>query len=272
MKNLILALSLILIAGPAFAMDKNFERVMEKRELRCAYTIYPPFIIKDPNTGTFSGLFYDFLEEMGKQLNIKIVWAEEVGSDNIFHGLNTNRYDAVCAGYASTPARANGGLFTKPIVFIPGYLYVREDESRAQNFREMNDPAYTIGTMDGEMSQIFKNAFLPNAKELSVSGLTQAPERLEMIALKKADATIVEGVIGDAYMAANPGKLKPLGDPVYTLGSVVIVPHGAHDLKEYLNVAIDDMVNSGTIDRIIDQYKTGPNSFFPPLKPYEISR
>src|ERR1035441_7647986 len=90
MKNVILALLVLLTALPAFAADKQadevYDRVVKTHTLRCAYTIYPPFIAKDTATGEISGLFHDLLEQMGKELGIKIVWAEEVGSDAIFSG------------------------------------------------------------------------------------------------------------------------------------------------------------------------------------------
>src|ERR1035441_4639325 len=199
MKHIVFAILVLLTALPAFASDKQanevYDRVVKTRTLRCAYTIYPPFIAKDTVTGEISGLFHDLTEQMGKDLGIKIVWAEEVGSDAIFSGLGTGRYDAVCVGYFSTPSRANGGAFTKPLVFVPTYMYVRKGESRFHAIDDFNKPGVKIGTMDGEFSQIFKNDRLPLAGEVSLGGLSSAAERLEVVATGKADATLIEAAI-----------------------------------------------------------------------------
>jgi ABC-type amino acid transport substrate-binding protein len=274
MKHIVFALLVLFTALPAFASDKQangvYDRVVKTRTLRCAYTIYPPFIAKDTATGEIRGLFHDLLEQMGKELNIKIVWAEEVGSDAIFSGLGTGRYDAVCAGYFSTPSRANGGNFTKPLVFVPTYLYVRKGEKRFRNLDDFNKPGIKIGTMDGESSQIFKNERFPLAGEMSLGGLSSAAERMELVATGKADTTFMEAAIGNEYMEHNPGKLEPFGTtPVEIGGSVIIVPHGEPDLTAYLNAAIDSLVYSGTLENIINKYQKMPGSFLLPAQPYQ---
>jgi len=274
MRHTLLAILVFFTALPAFASDKQangvYDRVVKTRTLRCAYTIYPPFIAKDTATGEISGLFHDLLEQMGKELGIKIVWAEEIGSDAIFSGLGTGRYDAVCAGYFSTPSRANGGNFTKPLVFVPTYLYVRKGEKRFHNLDDFNKPGVKIGTMDGEFSQIFKNDRLPLAGEVSLGGLSSAAERLEVVATGKADATLIEAAIGNEYMAHNPGKLEPWGiAPVHIGGSVVILPHGEYDLVAYLNAAIDSLLYAGTLENIVQKYQKSRGSFLLPMQPYQ---
>jgi ABC-type amino acid transport substrate-binding protein len=271
MRYLALALlALFFLVSPAQA-DTAFDRVMSKRELRCAYTIYPPFFSKDPNTGAFLGIFHDFLEQMGKELNIKIVWAEEVGTDNIFQGLTTDRYDAVCAGYFSIPSRANGGIFTKPLIYSPSYIYVRSDESRFKKPEDLNKAEITFATQDGEASQLYRNEYLPLSKEFAMAGITQGADRFEALAGGKADATVAEASVGNEYMANNPGKVKPLGDPALIYSSVVILSHESQILQDYLNAAIDSMHNSGAAERIVKKYNGG-GAFLLPARAYELPK
>lgn len=272
MKFILTGLLLVLLAVPALAESKTtvFDRVVAKRELRCGYTIYPTFVEKDANTGAFSGFFYDLMEEIGKQLEIKIIWAEEVGSDAIFEGLKTGRYDAVCTGYFATPGRTFGGDFTKPLFYMPYYAYVRADETRFKTFEDFNSDKVTFSTMDGELSAVIQANRFPLSKTISLPGLTPATDRLEALASKKVDVTMMEPAIAEEYMAANPGVMKQFtNEPLEVGGSVIIIPHHEHALKNMLDATIDSMTITNALQRIIKKHQKFKGSFFAPAKPYE---
>jgi hypothetical protein len=78
-------------------------------------------------------------------------------------------------------------------------------------------------------------------------------------------------VIGNEYMAHNPGKLERFGTaPMHIGGSVVITPHGEYDLTAYLNSAIDNMLYSGKLTSIIAKHETAKGSFLLPALPYSL--
>jgi ABC-type amino acid transport substrate-binding protein len=269
----LLFLTLALFALPLFAYAKDistYDRVMKERTLRCAYTIYPPFFAKDPNTGEFSGIFHDILEEMGKELSISIDWTEEVGSDAIFQGFQSGRYDAVCVGYFATPSRANGGDFTKPAVYVPTYIYVRDDEQRFDDMTALNSPSVKMGTMDGEYSDILRNQRFPKTQAVSLMGLSSAAERFDLVATGKADFTVAEGALGLDYMTNNPDKIKTFGAPVSMGASVVLVPHDEYPLVAFLNAGIDSLFFSGKLKLILDRYQGKEGAFLLPAQPYEV--
>ena len=249
-----------------------YERVKQARALRCGYTIYPPFFAKDPNAGTFSGIFYDIVESLGRELSIKIEWAEEVGSDAILQGLQSNRYDAVCVGYFKTSSRANGADFTKPILYVPTYIYVRANENRFQNLSELNTPDVKMGTMDGEYSDILRHLRFEKTQSVSLMGLSSAAERFALVATGKADFTIAEGALGLDYMANNPNKVKILGPPVSMGASTLLVPMDEYPLVAYLNAGIDSLILSGHLNMIIEKYQKHEGEFYLPAHPYHIPK
>ncbi|MCB1562172.1 MAG: amino acid ABC transporter substrate-binding protein [Alphaproteobacteria bacterium] len=270
MKKLILSLCVMIVfAAPAQA-GEVFDRVMKDRVLRCAYTIYPPFVSKNPNTGEFSGIFYDAVEAVGEELSIDVQWTEEVGSDGILQGLETGRYDAVCAGYFTTPSRANGADFTKHVIYSPTYIYVRADETRFQGAKDLNAEAVKMGVMDGEYSDVLRNQRFPKTQPVSLMGLSSAAERFELIATGKADFTIAESALGLDYMANNPGKLKPLGPPVSMGASVILLPQDEYPLVAFLNAGIDSLILSGKLELILDQYQKHEGEFLMPAAPYAM--
>jgi Bacterial extracellular solute-binding proteins, family 3 len=63
-----------------------YSRVIESGKIRCGYIPYEPGLIKDPNTGKFSGIMHDTMEEIAKSLNLKVEWTEEVGWGTMIEG------------------------------------------------------------------------------------------------------------------------------------------------------------------------------------------
>jgi ABC-type amino acid transport substrate-binding protein len=74
-KIFVALLIIIALALPAVAQDKKpsaYDRVIVSGTIHCGYFLWPPFIEKNVNTGKLSGLSYDLMEEIGKQLSLKI--------------------------------------------------------------------------------------------------------------------------------------------------------------------------------------------------------
>jgi hypothetical protein len=86
--------------------ETAYERVMRTGELRCGYFSWKPAFIKDPNTGEMSGIFHDYMEEIGRALKLKIVWAEEVALGEFPTAIAAGRIDAMCSSTFVTSERA----------------------------------------------------------------------------------------------------------------------------------------------------------------------
>jgi len=86
-------------------------------KIRCSYASYPPYCIKDPNSGELSGIFVDVLEKIGNKLELDIEWVEEVGWGTIFEGLESGRHDMFGTGLWQNSSRGKRGYFSKPIFY-----------------------------------------------------------------------------------------------------------------------------------------------------------
>lgn len=70
-------------------------------------------------TGEFTGIFHDITETLGERLGLEIVWAEEVGWDGIYAGLEHGRFDAVCSGIWPFAPKAREADFSNPLFLAP---------------------------------------------------------------------------------------------------------------------------------------------------------
>lgn len=270
MKKLLLLIWLF-ISFPAWADEKQestYDRVVRTKTLRCAYTVYPTFVEKDPNTGKLSGTSYEVVEEMGKQLGIKIEWGPEVGVDAAFEGLGRS-FDANCTGYTAAPARTWAGDFTKPYMFIPYNLYVKADEARFKTFDDLNKPDVKIATMDGELMQLVRQVVFPAAAEYPFPAMASVADRFESVVAGKATAVPMDATIGADYLAKNPGKLKILGKPLQMSGCVIVIPHNEFGLKSMLDASIDSMTWTGILPGILKKHQKYEGTLYAPAIGYQ---
>ena len=271
----LIALGLV-IARPAghesvpAKQESVFDHVMKTRTIRCGYAVWRPALWKEPNTEEIKGITHDIMEEIGKKLDIKIVWAEETGWGAIVEGLPTHRYDMICTGMAETTARAQAVNFSKAYLYAPQVMVVRHDETRLKHNQDLNDPQFRIAVLDGEaFSQTAPKQF-PKAKIYSMPQMTDFSQMVQEVASGKADSTGVGMSDYVHYNLTNPHKLKLLNkdEPLQVYPLVLGIPQGDVALKNMIDAALDEMLNDGTIDRLARAYSESPDEFLLPAKPY----
>ncbi len=163
------------------------EQVLARNELRCGYFLWPATVERDPNTGKLSGAFYDYMEALGKQLEIKITWAEEVNFADIPIVLQSGRVDAICSGAWTNPMRGKFVDFTVPIAYASIRPYVRSDDRRFDdNSNAINQPNVGIATVDGESAETIAAEDFPRAQRLSAPKGTEGTQMLLNVLTKKS--------------------------------------------------------------------------------------
>ncbi len=244
--------------------------VMAKGEIRVGYVVYPPQLIKDPNTGKLSGIFYDALETAGKNLDLKIVWAEEVGWGTMIEGLAAGRYDMVGSPVWPNSARAKKVDFTIPLSYSGVGVYTRAGDMRFQDLKTINSKDITIATLDSEMSSFIAKSSFPQAKTFSLAQDAQSSQLLLNVKTGKADVTFAETAIGEEFLANNPGSIQNITtkNPIRSFGNTMLVPKNQEGFKVMINTALEELINSGQIDVYTKTYEQHKGSFYPVAKPY----
>jgi len=279
MKKLLPALVLLLLLpGIARAADVGkesvYDRVMRIGTIRCGYFLWPPFLEKDVNTGKMSGGSYEIMEEIGKQLSLKIDWAEEINFASMFEGFASGRYDMICGPMSPTPARARASDFTIPLFYSTYDLYVGGKDTRFdENRAALNDPAHKFAGLDGEFTSIIAQEDYPRATYISVPQLSDASQLLMTLATGKADVTVTDPMTANKFMEQNPGKIRRLpGPPARVLAVTFAIPLGEERFKTMLNLASQSLLDSGFVERILEKYPAADKTMLRVAKPYEVQK
>lgn len=250
--------------------DQAFERVLQTGKMRCGYLAYAPHFIKDPNTGKFSGIFHDLMQEVGRNLNLQIEWVEEGASDVLVPGLQTQRIDAIASGWWGSGPRGKVMNSGKPVFFNALGVYVRKDEKRFANLDDLNQSGVRIAVLDGAMASEIADHDFPKAQKKSLPALSDLPMLLNEVAHGKADFTISATHEFAGFDKHNPGLLKRLDVklPIRVFPNVLFFNKGENKLQTMLDASLDELYYAGVVNKLVDQYEPFPGSFYRVAQPY----
>ena len=257
------------VSGPA-GVGSALPKIIESGQIKCSYLIYSPYFRKDPNTGELSGIFHDIMEEVGKKAGLKVIWGEEVGYENIFAGLDAKRYDIFAGGLWPNATRAKAGSFSVPVFYSVIKAWGRAAETRFNGLEGIDSASVKVATIDGAMEDIIAQGDFSKATRVSLPQLSPFTQNLLNITSGKADITFAEPGIVREFLATNPGTLKELAPdrPLRIFGNCLVIRRGDTELKEFLDVALNELLYSGTIDKILRKYESGSGVFPRAALPY----
>jgi polar amino acid transport system substrate-binding protein len=237
------------------------------------YIINPPILMKDPNSGQLSGIYYDAVEAMGKNLGLKMAWAEETGWGTMVEGIESGRFDMVVGGIWPSSLRGKRVIFSRPLFYSALFAYVRSNEDRFQQYADLNAPGVTIATLDGEMTSIIAANSFPAAKTLSHTQETPGSQLLLDVVSRKADVTFLERAYGEEFLAKNPASVRPLlpHQPLRFFGNTIVLPMEQEGFVAMINSAIGDLLASGEDEVLLQRYEKYPDSFLRVAKPFRTT-
>lgn len=253
--------------------ESLYDRVIRTGKIRCGYVLYPPFCIKDPNTGKLSGVGIDALELVAKKLGLTVDWAEEVGWGTMLEGLQTGRYDMVATPVWTNANRARLMGFSNPLCYSPIFVYVKKGDHRfASHPDKMNSPDITVATLDGETAQVIAEMEVPKAHRLSLPQTADFSQVLLNVATGKADFTFAEPVAASLFLKNNANTIEILNaaHPVRVFPNCWMFNRGEFEFKAMIDTVSSEVINSGAMDKIIDKYIAKSELIYRVALPYRV--
>ena len=252
-----------------------YDRVMQQGKIRCGYVLYTPGCMKDPNTGKLSGIGIETLELVAKNLGLKVEWTEEVGWGSMIEGLQTNRYDMVATPVWTNANRARQVDFSKSLYYSPIFIYVKKGDRRfsGQNaFDQLTSGKYSIATVDGETAEIIAREDYPSAKKVSLPQLSDLSQLLLTVSTGKADVTFMEPASAAPFIGHNAGVIEMVKTdrPIRIFPNCWMFKRNQMEFKDMLDTALEQLINSGAVDKIIRKNEPAPNTLFRDALPYAV--
>jgi len=255
------------------AQGAVYDRVLKSGKIRAAYLSYPPALMKDTSGGKMSGIFVDTLEKAASNLGLTVEWTEEVGWGSQIEGLEADRYDIVGSPVWANPTRGKLTTLSTPVYYSGIGIYVRKDDSRFNaltDWKALNSDKVKIVTIDGETGDLIARTQFPLAQRVSLPQTADISQLFLNVSGNKADVLFAEPYFYYQYLKSNPDNLKNIAaqTPIRVLGNCYMFKKGETQMKQMLDVAIQDLQNSGYVDDLLNKYEGTPNAFYRVARPY----
>lgn len=166
-KPLCLVVSIIFFlstAGYALAADSTWDSIKERKSLRIGVVQAPPWFLKDPATGKWSGFGYSVSKAMADTLGVKLETVEVTWGSAIA-ALQANKIDTMFV-LDATPKRALAVDFpAQPLLYYALAVLGRED-LKMDNWSDLNQDGIKLSVTQGTTMERYVTKHLPKAKIL----------------------------------------------------------------------------------------------------------
>jgi polar amino acid transport system substrate-binding protein len=246
----------LMTAAPAHAAEPTtFAAIRKAGELRCGAALAPPFVVRDPKTGGYTGAFSDLCRRFGEEvLKVKVTFVDTTW-DNMIAGLQTDKWDFAMA-INRTPVREQVINFSTAVVRNDtNFLYSTKDPKIPKQIKSVADidkpdmvVAVVQGTTDDKaISPVLKQAQILRLPDADSTRLALMSHRANFLA-DQSDADLI-------FQAAHPDWAQIYRpDPPFNLQDVAFgmnKSYTAADL-EVLNQFIQQQNKNGFIKSSVD--------------------
>ncbi len=260
---LVLGISFSLLAGcgrdvgQAVQQEKSvLDKVQSAGVLRVGYFLFEPTIMHDQNTGKPYGLFVDMIEQVAKDLRWKVEY-KQVDLKNFAAALQTGDFDLSIGATFSSPNRASGVAFTRPIFYL-GYTGVTTPD-KVDQFKTWVDVDQKGVRVAVKQGSAIGDYVRRNFKDATIIALEEPGLSAPLAAVPgQADVGLMNQITVFSYMRDNPNaniKEILIDDPQEFTSVSWAVRQGDPKWLEFVNTAIKHFEDTGRMREWERKYK-----------------
>jgi polar amino acid transport system substrate-binding protein len=244
----------VIASSPSRADDTGWASVKKAGVLRCGAAVAPPYVMRDPKTGEYSGFFSELCRNFGQNvLKVKVEFVDTTW-DNIVAGLQSDKWDLSMA-LNDTPEREKAISFSAPATdYNVSFVYNKNNPKipkGAHTSAEIDKPGMNVAVMSGTaqdkaISAVFKQAQIMRLPGNDETRLALMSKRADLL----ADANITNMLLTEAHpdWAAAIQPTPPLAQQEVAFG--VRKDTSPADIA-VLNKYLSQQVSSGAVNRLI---------------------
>jgi ABC-type amino acid transport substrate-binding protein len=243
-------------AEQATGIPGILERVDRTNELHAGYGVYPPYTQEDPNTRAVSGFSVDIINEIGSQLNCKVVW-HRLNWNTMSADLRRGEYDVIADPIFQTIPRAREFAFSEPYAnFADGIAVVKKSEGRFTTLDSMDQVGVTIAVGQGWASETLLKTRFHKARIVSVQTATDLLQVFNEVLAGRADAAVADGADAERFVKEHSSAVKTLwldNPPAAMPAGFALRPN---DLKgaAFFSVCLRNLASTGVIAALEKKY------------------
>ncbi len=224
----------------------RLEEVLERGVLRVGTTGDFYLSHLDEETGERRGYDIDLTSRLAEDMGVEI---EYVATDwqSLVSGLSSGRYD-ITTGATYTAARARAASYTLPIAETGTVAVIRRrDAARFDSWDAVDASGVTVAVRQGSIFHEQADGIAPDA---SIEGVSSPASLHETLLAGRADVAITGLVDAAALVSAHDALVIAPAEPKHASYMAMLVPHGAHELRAFVDAWIRSKQHSGFMDEL----------------------
>ena len=232
-----------------------FDNVQRNGILRAGFFLMEPMIMRDKD-GKLTGAFVDIVEQIAKDMRWKVEY-KQVDLKNFAAALEAGEFDISVGPTFSSPSRASGASFTRPIFYL-GYTGVTTTDKvdKFKTWVDLDQPGVRVAVKQGSaigdyVTRVFKQAQIISLEQPALSSpLAAVPAQ--------ADVGLMNQVTVFTFLRDNPqAALKEIlaDNPLEFTGVCWAVKPGDSRWLEFVNTALKHYEDTGRISEWEKQYQ-----------------
>lgn len=235
--------------------DGYWQGVQKAGVLRCGAAVAPPYVMRDPASGAYSGFFADLCREFAAALKVEPKFVDTTW-DNIVAGLQAGKWDLSMA-LNRTPARAMAVRFSVPAMEYQISLAYNKSNPKipagAKSVADVDQKGVTFAVMSGTAGDKAISAAVKNG---TILRLPSSDETRLAIVSRRADILVDASDSNQLFLQSNPDWAVAM-NPAPALakqGVAFGLPHQLTDADvDVINIFLEEKVATGHVEDLIRQ-------------------
>jgi ABC-type amino acid transport substrate-binding protein len=204
----------------------------------------------------FVGFDMDLMREIGKRLNVTVVFTDQPFS-GIITAVQTKQFDAGISSFSVTPERQQTIDFSDPYYQIQQSILVRANDTSINGSSDLVNKSKIIGAQSGTTGEMTAKELVGTANETRVKTYEHVTDVFPALQAGQVDAVVNDYPVSQ-YYADSPeykGQFKFVGQLFPTKEPYAIVLNKDNtQLTRAMNEAMAQIKADGTYDRLLKQY------------------
>ena len=213
---------------------------------------FPPYEYYDGDT--IVGIDAEIAQAIADKLGCELV-IEDMAFDSIIASVQSGKINFGMAGMTVTPEREQQVSFTTSYATGVQVIIVPEGSDITSTDDLFNREGTLIGVQMATTGDLYCTWDLEDAGLATVERYNKGADAVAALVSGKVDCVVIDNEPAKAFVAANEGLV--ILDTEYTTENYAIcVNKDDAEFLEKINGALEELINDGTVQSIIDKYIT----------------
>ena len=157
---------------------------------------FPPFVFRD-DSGNVAGFDVDLARSVASRLDKEIVFVD-MAFDALLPALSAGKIDMVVAGLSVTPERLKRADFSRPYFKTHDAIIDRKEKPGPRDINRLKNKKDTV------QPSTIHDKYLTSMGGVEILRFQKSGEALRWVLEGRADASFMDGVSAERYLADDP--------------------------------------------------------------------